>query len=141
MNLPFSAEVISENESEKIAEEFSKILDDGDIVLLNGELGTGKTFFVKSVCSNYKINNVSSPSFALVNEYIGSKQIFHFDFYRIKKSEELYDLGIEDYFSNEHITFIEWAELFADVIPEKYYQINLSFIDNQKRGIQISKHE
>ncbi|MEW6701377.1 MAG: tRNA (adenosine(37)-N6)-threonylcarbamoyltransferase complex ATPase subunit type 1 TsaE [Bacteroidota bacterium] len=134
--------VSSENETAEVAREFSKALSLGDIVLLNGDLGSGKTFFVRCVCLEFGIKNVSSPSFAIVNEYHNHKKIIHFDFYRIKKVEELYDIGFEDYInSNEAIVFIEWANMFPVILPKRNYQIEFKFVNNSSRKISILKNE
>ncbi|MFA3781721.1 tRNA (adenosine(37)-N6)-threonylcarbamoyltransferase complex ATPase subunit type 1 TsaE [Melioribacteraceae bacterium 4301-Me] len=141
MNFPFQTVVNDESETKKVAEDFSLLLKAGDKILLNGELGTGKTFFVKCVCSAYKINAVSSPSFSIVNEYTNHHKIYHFDFYRIKKTVELYDIGFEDYMNdNNAIVFIEWAELIPEVLPEKCYTVFLKYIDENKREILIKKN-
>ncbi|HOI29753.1 MAG TPA: tRNA (adenosine(37)-N6)-threonylcarbamoyltransferase complex ATPase subunit type 1 TsaE [Melioribacteraceae bacterium] len=138
--LPFSRIVESESETEEIAAGFSEMISEGDLVLLNGDLGSGKTFFVKCLCSNYGIQNVTSPSFAIVNEYSGLKKIFHFDFYRIKKLNELYDIGIEDYLKDDKaIALIEWAELWNEIIPNKHYEVRIEMFNEQKRKISITK--
>jgi tRNA threonylcarbamoyladenosine biosynthesis protein TsaE len=141
MDFPFSVVVQSEIETNSIAGDFSKYLNAGDVVLLNGELGAGKTFFVKSVCSNFGIQNVSSPSFAIVNEYNGTKKIYHFDFYRIKREQELFDIGFREYLSDEAIVFIEWADLFPEILPHKYWIVNLEFESEVVRKINIKKNE
>lgn len=142
MKFPFKTFVNSEEETLSIAKEFAKILQEGDIIALNGDLGTGKTFFVKAVCGEYNIENVNSPTFAIVYEYSGAKKIYHFDFYRIKKIEELYDLGIDDYLNDdEAITFIEWAALMKDVLPLKKYSVSIKMTEENKREIDITKNE
>lgn len=141
MKLPFVSEVISETETEKVAKEFAHLLKPGDIIGLTGELGSGKTFFVKAACKTFGISNVSSPSFAIVNIYNGIEKINHFDFYRIKKAEELFDIGFDEYFDEHSITFVEWSEMFHQLMPAKYYQVNIVFCNNDKRKISISKNE
>jgi tRNA threonylcarbamoyladenosine biosynthesis protein TsaE len=142
MLFPFEIVVGSEDETTEIAKSFSKCLNNGDVVLLNGDLGTGKTFFVKKICSEFGIENVTSPSFTIVNEYHNKNKIFHFDFYRIKKSVELYDIGFEDYLTAaESIIFVEWAELFPEVLPTKNYQVDFQIINESSRKIKIKKNE
>jgi tRNA threonylcarbamoyladenosine biosynthesis protein TsaE len=142
MNFPFIKNIENENETVELANQLASILKSGDVVALNGDLGTGKTFLVKAVCKYFGVENSSSPSFSIVNEYSGQHKIYHFDFYRIKKTVELYDIGIDEYFSDTgSITFIEWAELYPEVLPAKYYLISISNISGSKRVIEITKHE
>lgn len=142
MEFPFHKNSDSESETAEIAHDFSRVLLPGDIVLLNGDLGSGKTFFVKSICARFGINNVTSPSFSIVNEYHNGRKIVHFDFYRIKKMEELYDIGFEDYIMDEEsITFVEWANMFAEILPAKNYEIEIKCLNNSSREIAIVKHE
>jgi tRNA threonylcarbamoyladenosine biosynthesis protein TsaE len=142
MNFPLQKIVDSEDSTSKVASEFARILSDGDVILLDGHLGAGKTFFVKNICKIFEIDNVTSPSFALVNEYHGSKNIIHIDFYRIKKIEELYDIGINDYLSNVNsIVFIEWANMYPEILPKKNYLVQFKVIENLTREIRISKNE
>ena len=142
MNFPLNIIVNSEEETINLAKNFAALLNAGDIVLLNGDLGTGKTFFVKNICAIFGIENVSSPSFTLVNEYKNGKKIFHLDFYRIKKVEELYDIGIDEYLGdNEAIVFIEWSDLYKEVVPKHRYKINLKYVNNSSREISILKNE
>lgn len=142
MEFPFQTILNSEEDTIKAAKEFSKIISDGDVVALNGDLGSGKTFFVKAVCKEYKIENVNSPTFAIVYEYSGIKNVYHFDFYRIKKLEELYDIGIEDYLNDgEAILFIEWADLMGEILPKKHYSISINLLEDDKRKLEITKHE
>lgn len=141
MRFPISRVVSSENETTEVALKFSEGLFGDEIILLNGELGSGKTFFVKAVCSNYGIINISSPSFAIVNEYHNLKKVIHFDFYRIKKIEELYDLGIEDYMNSaDSIIFIEWANLFPEILPKQNYQVDFKILSSSTREITIRKN-
>lgn len=141
IELPYTKIVNNESETSQLAFELTKIFTLGDIVCLNGNLGSGKTFFVKQFCKNFNIENVNSPSFAIVNEYIGNIKIIHFDFYRIKKVEELYDIGFDDYLlQNDSIIFIEWANLFEDVLPKKYYEIKIDLINQEQRKFTIKKN-
>ncbi len=140
MNIPCEVIVNSELDTFKLTKSFAGIVNNGDVIALNGDLGTGKTFFVKSFCSHFGIDNVSSPSFAIVNHYNGTKKIYHFDFYRIKKITELYDLGFEDYLNDKDaIVFIEWAELWNEILPEHFYEIGIKFFNENSRIISIKK--
>ncbi len=132
----------TEEETNRIARDFASRMKKGDIVLLEGNLGAGKTFFVREVAKYFAIDEVSSPTFAIVNEYDGNVKIYHFDFYRIKKERELYDIGIDEYLSDEEaITFIEWAELFPNAVPEYSYIVKILLLKNGLREITISKND
>jgi tRNA threonylcarbamoyladenosine biosynthesis protein TsaE len=140
--MEFPCEKISNSESdtEKIALEFFQELKAGDVVVLNGQLGTGKTFFIKKIAEALGVNNANSPTFAIVNEYNSEPKIYHFDFYRINKVNELHDIGIEDYLSDsEAITFIEWGELFPEVLPARRFEIIIEEIENEKRKFRFFK--
>ncbi len=140
MNFPFTRKIKSETETLEIASEFAKEVQPGDVILLEGNLGAGKTFFVKAFASRFGIDEVTSPTFSIVNEYYGEVNIYHFDFYRIKKEVELYDIGIDEYLSDEEaITFIEWAELFRNAIPKFNYRVRIHFYNNGEREFTISK--
>lgn len=140
INIPFDKIVENEKETQNVASSFAENLMSGDLILLNGQLGSGKTFFVKSICSYFGIYNVTSPSFTIVNEYSGDKKVYHFDFYRIKKVNELYDIGFEVYIDEpDAVKFIEWADLWKDVISRHYYKVDIDLIDENKRKITISK--
>lgn len=141
MTFPISVESLNESDTINIANEFAVIINNGDVVTLNGNLGSGKTFFIKAVCKNFEIDNVTSPSFAIVNSYDGKYKVNHFDFYRIKKIDELYDIGYYDYLNDSSITFIEWADLFPKLLPKNYYEINIEIDSQNKRKISIRKYE
>ncbi len=140
MEIPFNKIVNSEKETLQFAESFAEILKAGDIVAFTGDLGTGKTFIVKAIAKYFGIKDVTSPTFSLVNTYDEKVKINHFDFYRIKKIEELYDIGFEEYLiDNSAITFIEWAEMFEEILPTNIYRITIKYIDDSKREIIIIK--
>jgi tRNA threonylcarbamoyladenosine biosynthesis protein TsaE len=142
MEFPLNIITNTENETIETAQKFSAFLNIGDVVTLSGDLGAGKTLFVKGVCGKYNIHNVTSPTFALVNEYSNGKKIYHFDFYRIEKINELYDIGFEDYITdNDAVLFIEWADIFPEIIPGKRYDVSIEILDEKKRKIEIKKYE
>ena len=94
-----------------------------------GEMGAGKTTFIKAICEELGVEDViTSPTFAIVNEYglPDGDCIYHFDFYRIKKLEEVYDMGFEDYFYSGALCFIEWPELIEEVLPEDAVKVNIT---------------
>ncbi len=140
MNFPFIIITQSEEDTKSVASQFSEVIKPGDIIALNGNLGSGKTFFVKGVCMNFNITAVQSPTFAIVNEYSGDKKVYHFDFYRLRNMEELLDIGFEDYLNDsEAILFIEWADKLKDILPADRYEININFVDEKSREIIINK--
>lgn len=131
----------SEEDTKQIALEFFSELKSGDVVVLNGALGTGKTFFIKKIAESLGVQNANSPTFAIVNEYDSQPKIYHFDFYRINKVNELHEIGLEDYLTDsEAITFIEWGELFPEVLPLKLYEIKIEEIENEKRKFRFFKY-
>ena len=142
MSINYSRKSNSENETIAIAKEFAKLITDGMVVTLIGNLGAGKTFFIKRILEDFNINNANSPSFAIVNEYYGKKKFYHFDFYRINSQVELIDIGIEDYFNDdEAVTFIEWADMFPNVIPSKRIEVNIKMMENDSRLFEIKEYE
>lgn len=109
------------------------------IFAINGKMGAGKTTLIKALCEVMGVKSVvSSPTFSIVNEYTAgdSSSIYHFDFYRIKKIEEVYDIGYEEYFFSGDFCFIEWPELVMDLLPERYVELSIEEIDNNKRIIK-----
>ena len=107
----------------------------GEKVILNGKLGAGKTFFIKSALNSLGIGNVSSPSFAIVNEYTGKSRFFHFDFYRLQNFSELLDIGWHDYLNDEDsVLFVEWGNLIPEALQSKRIEI---LINNRTRNINI----
>lgn len=147
--------VNNENETKEFAKEFLKNIKNGDIIILTGDLGVGKTKFVEGTLEIYnEINQISSPTFTIVNEYslknrenISSeydkeiRKINHMDVYRIEEPEEIFDAGIDEYFGNG-LTIIEWGEMIEEVIFGKYYKITISKIDTStKRKIVVEEKE
>jgi tRNA threonylcarbamoyladenosine biosynthesis protein TsaE len=140
LKLPLSKIVLSITETSALAEEFSEIIVPGDVLAVNGNLGAGKTFFIQNILNNFGIKGVNSPTFAIVNQYDGKYKINHFDFYRINKVTELYDIGFEDYLNmDEAITFIEWANLIPEIIPQKRTEILIHILGETERKFEIKK--
>ena len=130
----------SENDTMKLANEFAKELTTGDVIVLSGELGSGKTKFTEGFLLFFGLEEeISSPTFTIVNEYRkNDTNIYHFDVYRLSSIDEFYAIGGEQYFDNG-ICIIEWGEIIKDALPSSY--IHLSFkrdlIDENKRIINI----
>ena len=141
MELQYSEFAADLNQTKRIAEKIAGILKPGDLLVINGDLGSGKTTLVRFICEYYGIANVSSPTFSIVNEYMGNIKIYHFDFYRIKKVEELYDLGFEDYSNDESaLIFIEWGSLMREIIPQKHYELTITVDDSEIREFKLFRN-
>ncbi len=112
------------------AKEFIQNMGTGKVFAFYGKMGAGKTTFIKAVCEELGVDDViTSPTFAIVNEYTSSttgESIFHFDFYRIKKLDEVYDMGYEDYFYGGSLCFLEWPELIEELLPEDVTKVYIS---------------
>ena len=107
-----------------------------------GEMGAGKTTLIKEICRSLNVGDTtSSPSFSLINEYqtINGRKIFHFDFYRIKEKEEIFDLGYEEYFYGGSLCLIEWPEKIESFLPLPYYRIIIESAGKEKRILKIEK--
>ena len=142
MPFPYLRKSNSEEDTITIANEFSGLIKTGMVIILNGELGVGKTFFIKKILEKNLINNSNSPTFAIVNEYEGEHKFYHFDFYRINTEAELHDIGIEDYFRDmESIIFIEWGNLFPKVLPRERIEIKISYSVNNERIFSFEQYE
>jgi tRNA threonylcarbamoyladenosine biosynthesis protein TsaE len=106
-----------------------------------GSMGAGKTTIIKAICQTLgAVDIVSSPTFTLVNEYKTSsgESLYHIDFYRIRKQEEVYDFGIEEYLTGESYCFMEWPELIEEILPEETIKVRISVDENEQRILSIS---
>ena len=123
------------------AETFLKHFGENRIFAFYGSMGAGKTTIIKAICKALgAVDIVSSPTFTLVNEYRTSKGeiLYHIDFYRIKKQEEVFDFGIEEYLTGESYCFMEWPELVEELLPEETINIRISVDENEQRTLLIS---
>lgn len=108
-------ETNSEKETEQVGERFAASLSDGVVVAMYGELGSGKTAFVRGMARGMGISmRVSSPTFTIVNEYRGDRELIHFDMYRLNSGDELFDIGWEDYLNRGSVCAVEWSENVED---------------------------
>ena len=122
------------------AREFINNLGSHRVLAFYGKMGAGKTTFTKAVCEALGVEDViTSPTFAIVNEYTAGngEPIYHFDFYRIKKLEEVYDMGYEDYFYSGHLCIMEWPELIEDILPDDTLRITIAENDDGTRTISF----
>ena len=128
----------SENETKLIGNKFAEKLKKGDVIVLTGELGSGKTKFTEGVLEHFGLENeISSPTFNIVNEYISKNiNIYHFDVYRLEDEDEFYAIGGEEYF-DKGICLIEWGEMIESVLPKKYIHItfNRNYENDDSREI------
>ncbi|NMM48594.1 tRNA (adenosine(37)-N6)-threonylcarbamoyltransferase complex ATPase subunit type 1 TsaE [Flammeovirgaceae bacterium KN852] len=129
---------------DKVAEELISNFGDYKIWLFEGDLGAGKTTLIKKICEKLEVEDqVSSPTFALVNEYASKIEntIYHFDFYRIKHESEAFDIGFDEYLYSGYRCLIEWPELVASFWPEKYIHIKIIANLDDSRTIEIGRHD
>ena len=123
------------------ARQFIAVMGDRKVFAFYGHMGAGKTTFVKAVCEELGVEDViTSPTFAIINEYQSREgdTIYHFDFYRIKKLEEGYDMGYEDYFYSGALCFIEWPELIEDLLPEDAVKVSITEKEDGSRVVSIA---
>lgn len=117
----------SYEETQKIATDFAKTLKEGDVLCMYGDLGVGKTAFVQGLAKGLGIDEpITSPTFTIVNEYSGTLPLYHFDVYRIADSDEMYEIGYEEYVYGDGVSVIEWPQLIDDILPEKRYDIEIA---------------
>lgn len=137
-------EFLIENESKlkEAAQSLLKFAEGEKIFLFQGEMGAGKTSLIKSICLQLgMLENVSSPTYSLVNEYVYPHgKIFHFDFFRIKNESEAFDLGFEEYLSSGDYCFIEWPEMIPNLWPDRYIEIEIIETEMGARKISAQKH-
>ena len=123
------------------ARQFISAIGDRRIFAFYGKMGAGKTTFIKAICEELGVEDViTSPTFAIVNEYRSEttlQLIYHFDFYRIKKLEEVYDMGYEDYFYSGALCFMEWPELIEELLPEDVVKVTISEQEDGSRVVDI----
>ena len=142
IKIPSQKIVTSEDETSALASDFAELIKPNDKIILNGQLGSGKTFFIKKVLLTLEIINVNSPTFAIVNEYTGKNKIYHFDFFRLQNIKELMDIGWQDYMNDETaISFIEWGNLLPAALPKNRFEIFIEVNEDLKREFRFQKYE
>jgi tRNA threonylcarbamoyladenosine biosynthesis protein TsaE len=136
-----SQEVHSVQQTTAIAAQFGSVVLSGEVVAFFGELGSGKTFFIKAFCKAIgTLQEATSPSFTLINEYYTAENLFiyHFDFYRLKNLAELQNLGLDDFFYDRHICLVEWADKILTFLPERRWEVYLEFLPSLPEGRKIN---
>ena len=123
------------------AKAFLAAMDDRTVFAFHGQMGAGKTTFIKAICEELGVEDViNSPTFAIINEYRSEttgELIYHFDFYRINKLSEAEDIGTEDYFYSGALCFIEWPEKIEELLPEEVMTVRIAVGDDEERTIEI----
>jgi len=128
----------------EVAEEILGYGKDLNIWVLKGDLGAGKTTFIQELARHMNvIDHTSSPSYALINEYITAtgEKIYHFDLFRIKTISEALDIGMEEYLDSGSYCFIEWPEVAEPLLPDRYLEVNIENPENELRVFKIQRHE
>lgn len=133
--------VNSLTEIDDAAKKFIENIGDSKVFAFYGKMGAGKTTFIKAVCEQLGVDDViTSPTFAIVNEYQSATtgdSIYHFDFYRIKKLDEVYDMGYEDYFYGGSLCFLEWPELIEELLPEDACKVTIEETEDGGRLVRF----
>lgn len=129
------------NFTKNVAFDLAQTLSPGDILLFYGDIGAGKTTFIKFIAQFFSFYEVSSPTFSILNIYnTDTIDLYHFDLYRLSEEDELYEIGYEEFFFSTGITLIEWSEKLDNLMPtEKIIKIFLKYIDKSKREIIIER--
>lgn len=128
---------INEEETLTLGRKIAEILEPGDFIALDGDLGAGKTFISQAIIKALGVDDyVTSPSYTIVNEY---GHIYHFDVYRIDDLEEMYEIGFEEYFYSDGICLVEWASMVEELLPEAHYKLTIQLGDTfNARRIKLS---
>lgn len=132
--------ISNKSQLHKAARQFIKQTDGKKIFAFYGAMGAGKTTIIRSICESLgAVGKVTSPTFTLVNEYktIKGEPLYHIDFYRIRKTEEVFDFGIEEYFSSGSFCFMEWPELIEDLLPVETVKVRITVSDTGERILEI----
>ena len=130
----------SEDQTLALAGKLAASFLPGDVIVLQGQLGSGKTVFVRGLSAGRGLDErlVTSPSFTFVNEYPGEKPVYHVDLYRLTDPAELREIGWDDYLSRGGLVVVEWGERAGGMLPSRYYRITFNILSENERGIEIS---
>ena len=128
----------SELETEQLGERLAKAVSGGAVIAMYGDLGAGKTAFVRGMARGMGLTcHVSSPTFTIVNEYLGERELIHFDMYRLSGAEELFDIGWEDYISRGAVCVVEWSENVQDAFFGDEIKVTIDKLSDTGRRISI----
>lgn len=142
MNIKYTIDNIDQTVSQII--DFFKKNENLKVVAFYGKMGSGKTTLIKQICENFGVTDeVTSPTFAIINEYSTPNDdfIYHFDFYRLKDIQEAINIAAEDYFFSGNYCFLEWPEIVEPILPEHIIKINITEINNNTRQLSIRVNE
>ena len=132
----------SEMETEQVGERLARILRAGDVIAMSGDLGAGKTVFIRGLARGLGVTaRVTSPTYTVVNEYEGTLPLFHFDMYRLSGADELYDIGWDDYLKRGGVCAVEWSERASGLLPEDCIFVDITTQDEAARRIEITGRE
>ena len=139
MNYSITIKTASVKETIAIGKKLGRLMSPGDVICLTGELGAGKTHFVKGIALGLGIRgkDITSPTFIIINEYKGKIPLYHIDLYRIGVIEDLRDIGMDEIVYGKGVTAIEWAERIKDILPDERLDITLKWVDDKTRSIEI----
>lgn len=130
----------SERDTLALGRRLGRLLEPGDVVILEGDLGSGKTCFAKGLAQGLEVpadQVVTSPTFALLNEYEGRCPFFHMDVYRLERAEDVLAAGLEDYFYQDGVVAMEWGERCAEILPDDRLEVRLTILEDLSREIRI----
>lgn len=126
------------SQTQRCGSQLAQHLVPGTVILLEGDLGAGKTTFTKGIASGLGVEGyVNSPTFTLVNEYEGRLPVYHLDCYRLNSGQEALDFGIEEYLYGDGVTIIEWPERISEVLPADCIRVTLSYLTDTKRSLRL----
>ena len=141
--IPFVFETETPEQTEKLGRQLGLLLESGDVVTLSGELGGGKTCFVRGIVSGVapeSLDMVASPTFAILNEYPGAYPVLHYDCYRLCGCDDAVELGLEDHLGGAGICLIEWPERIRDILPDNRIDLKFEYSDDSGRRITFVSH-
>jgi tRNA threonylcarbamoyladenosine biosynthesis protein TsaE len=137
---PLTITTASQTETIQLGRKLGALLTEGDVVALVGELGSGKTWLTKGIALGLGVRPdtvITSPSFALVNEYEGRVTLFHMDVYRLESLSELLSAGLEEYLYSQGVVVLEWADRWPEILTERALTVKLRIIDERRRQITL----